>query len=618
MLGLRAKLLAGLGSLMAILLAVALLSNSIVAHYSDSIQTLFYQDYDSAAACQVMQESVDAVAEQAERRVWGDAHITLASAQPAIDQFESEFAIQSKIADVPGEREATDRLKSVWNGFIESHKSLFDPALTETQRRDLLTSQVLPRASEVRSAAQEIIDMNIRYMTSGRGEAKLKAVHARWAMHLLTASGLGVAAVIVILCGTIVLRPLRLLTRSVNEISTGKLDLAVNISGHDEIAQLAGAFNQMAAQLREFKRLDHEKLVRTQHTTQLAIDSLPDAVIVLDRGGTIELVNQTAIRLFDLMPGMPIAGCNLRALSALAPATPQPHQGDAPGYRAAIRVEDDGRTRYFLPRTYPILDEHRSAIGTAVVLVDVTDFRRLDEMKNDLLATVAHELKTPLTTMRMIMHLLSEARVGPLGERQRELLAAARDESERLQQIVENLMDMGRIESGKALMDVRPVRADELVRRCVEPLKSSFDAHGIELAVRLPEAAPRVNADESRMLHVFGNLLGNALKYTPAGGTVTVSLSNDEHEARFSVADNGPGIAPEFLPRIFEKFFRAPGQQGNTGSGLGLAIVKDVIEAHGGRIWVESREGRGTAFHFALPAVAESPAEEAHVLAAAT
>ncbi len=365
----------------------------------------------------------------------------------------------------------------------------------------------------------------------------------------------------------------------------------------------------MAAQLREFKRLDREKLVRTQHTTQLAIDSLPDAVIVLDPAGKIELANQTATRLCNLHPGMPIRECNLRALAEIL----EPDRADAPrsaGYRAAIRVEDDGRTRYFLPRTYDIRDEANTLIGTVVVLVDVTDFRRLDEMKNNLLSMVAHELKTPLTSMRMIMHLLFEGRAGGPAE-QHELIAAAREDTDRLHEIIENLMDMGRLESGKALMDVRQIPADELVLRCVQPLQPSFESRGVTLSLDLPEHASIVQADETRMLHVFGNLLSNALRYTPSGGRVTVSICEiAPDETRFAVSDTGAGIAPEHLPRLFDKFFRVPGQPGGTGSGLGLAIVKDVVEAHGGRIWVESREGTGTRFFFTLPSITQSVQEQ--------
>jgi signal transduction histidine kinase/HAMP domain-containing protein len=613
-LGLRGKLLAGLAGLLAVLIAVTVISNSIIARYSDSIQNLFHDDYGSAAACQAMKEAVESMTAIAERRVWGDTRASLSLAEPSIDRFNRDLKLQEQIADVPGEAVADEQLRKDWSALVATYQKLFDPALSIDQQRQLYSMTLLPQSQAVRSQAQRLIDMNIRFMTSGRGEARLKATHAHLAMHILTGVGVGIAALIVILCGTFVLRPLRLLTSSARDISQGKLDLNLDIAAHDEIGLLARTFNDMAAQLRQFKRLDQEKLVRTQHTTQLAIDSLPDAVVVLDPTGNIELSNQTATRLCDLHPGMPIHGCNLRALAELF-ETGGAHAPRPAGYRAAIRVEDDGRTRYFLPRTYDIRDEASVPIGTVLVLVDVTDFRRLDEMKNNLLSMVAHELKTPLTSMRMIMHVLGEGRVSGPAEQQ-ELITAAREDTDRLHQIIENLLDMGRLESGKALMEVREVPADELARQCAQPLQSSFDARGVTLSLDLPEHAPLVKADQTRMLHVFGNLLSNALRYTPAGGAVTVALrSVSPGEVQFTVADTGSGIPPEHLPRLFDKFFRVPGQPGGTGSGLGLAIVKDVVEAHGGRIWVESQPGAGTTFFFTLPTAAHSVQEQNYAAA---
>jgi len=260
----------------------------------------------------------------------------------------------------------------------------------------------------------------------------------------------------------------------------------------------------------------------------------------------------------------------------------------------------------------PILDEDRRQVGLTLVLADVTDFWRLDKMKSGLLSLVSHELKTPLTSMRMVLPLVLEEKLGPLTSRQRDLLSAAREDADRLHLIVENLLDMGRIESGKALLDVRPAEALDLVRRSLEPLRPVFEERGVDLRFDLPAPAPPasdaepllVKADATRIGHVFRNLLGNALRYTPAGGVVTVEVRPGKEEVEFRVSDTGSGIPREHLPRVFEKFFRAPGQSGESGAGLGLAIVKEVVEAHEGRVSAESREGRGATFRFTLPRAA--------------
>ena len=227
---------------------------------------------------------------------------------------------------------------------------------------------------------------------------------------------------------------------------------------------------------------------------------------------------------------------------------------------------------------------------------------------------VSHELKTPLTSMRMIMHLLAEEKVGPLTEKQRDLMTAARDDSDRLHKIVENLMDMGRIESGKALMEIRPTDSGELAAAAVDANRSSFAAKRIDLSLEASDHSPAVMADATRIGHVLQNLLNNALKYTAENGRVEVAIEEEASNGwvQFAVIDDGCGIPRQFVSRVFDKFFRVPGQAGDSGTGLGLAIVKDIVEAHGGRIWVESREGRGTTFRFVLPRASHAQQEVSH------
>jgi len=198
------------------------------------------------------------------------------------------------------------------------------------------------------------------------------------------------------------------------------------------------------------------------------------------------------------------------------------------------------------------------------------------------------------------LHLLLEEKVGPLTEKQAELLVAAREETERLDRILEDLLDIGRIESGKAPMELRPVSPRAMLSEAVEPYRNAACDGGVSLTVALSDDLPRVWVDPGRIAHVFANLLSNALKYTPPGGKVTLSAKEEGEFVRFLVSDTGVGISERYLPRIFEQFFRVPEQGAGTGVGLGLAIVKDIVEAHGGSVGVESREGAGSAFHFTL------------------
>jgi signal transduction histidine kinase len=212
----------------------------------------------------------------------------------------------------------------------------------------------------------------------------------------------------------------------------------------------------------------------------------------------------------------------------------------------------------------------------------------------------------------MAIHLLLEEKVGPLTEKQVELLVAANEDSDRLHSILNNLLDISRIESGRAQIDFRAVSPHSMVSEVVESFRRAAQDQGVSLSLEFPDDLPDVWADVTRINHVFGNLLSNALKYTPPGGKITLSAKADEERVQFFIADTGQGIPGKYLPRIFEQFFRVPEQGTETGAGLGLAIVKEIVEAHGGAIGVESHEGKGTTFTFALRRADQISKEETH------
>jgi len=471
-----------------------------------------------------------------------------------------------------------------------------DPAKgSETYRTTLA-----PQAARLRELAQGIIDINVKNMGFANGQVKQSSVQAERTLYWLIAAGVLLGVIFVAGISRSILRALGSLTVSAREIERGNLDLVVPVTTRDELGQLAESFNAMATRLREFRRTDRAKLVRTQRTTQLALGSLPDAVAIISPEGRVELANDTAQRLFGLAPESELAGTPATGLSELfrrAVTDRRPIQSK--GYDGAIQIFN-GQERFFLPTAVPIIDEERNLAGVTLVLADVTNLRKLDEMKSGMLSVVSHELKTPLTSIRMATHLLLEERVGQLNPKQQELLLAAREDADRLYEIIENLLDIGRIESGKALVELRPVPAEQVVHDAIAEVSAAYRDKGVTLESDVPDETPQVLADVDRISHVFSNLLGNALKYTNSGGHVKVSARTNDADVQFTVEDSGAGIPPEHLPRIFERFYRAPGQRGNTGAGLGLAIAKEIVEVHGGTIGVESKPGEGSRFSFTL------------------
>jgi signal transduction histidine kinase len=267
-----------------------------------------------------------------------------------------------------------------------------------------------------------------------------------------------------------------------------------------------------------------------------------------------------------------------------------------------ITFRYNGEDRAYLPQVLPIKDPFDITLGAAVVLNDVTRFRLLDQIKSDLVATVSHELKTPLTSIRLVVHLLLEETVGSLTPKQTELLIDARDNAERLLNTIEHLLALARLEEGRELLQVQPESPQTLLEVAADTARPRAEAKHIELKVEDASQLPQIDADSARLGHALNNLLDNALTYTDQGGSITLSArADDQQTVRLSIVDSGVGIPANYLPHVFDKFFRVPDQSRGHGTGLGLAIVREIVQAHGGQVSCESEVGKGTTFHLSLP-----------------
>lgn len=603
---LRTKLLVGLAPLLAIMVGLGLWAISMFDRLGGKIDVILRENYRSVLAAEGMKEALERMDSALLFAIGGEE-------EPARDQFrehrpkfEENLVVERGNVTLPGEQEMADALTSLFDRYAALTDRFFAmPTAAKDERTRLYFAQLLPTFNAIKAKADDVLDLNQRNMESERDRAREAAARSARLMIGALAGAAVVATALALTLSRSILGPVREVTRGARALSRGDLDQVVAATTRDELGELAQAFNAMARTIREFREAGTARLVRAQKTAQATIDSFPDPVVVVDTTGAVERANPAARRILEA------AATEGTAVPWTPPPTIRPVLRDVLAGRPdflptalehAVVFRDDGQERAFLPRVLAIRGDDGGPLGAAVVLTDVTRFRLMDQLKSDMVSTVSHELKTPLTGVQMAVHLLLEEAVGPLVPKQVELLLAARQDADRLLGIVNDLLDLTRIEQGRVALDMRPVAPAELAADAVERYAARAGDAGLTIRAEAAPGLPAVGVDRERVGHVFDNLIGNAVAHTPRGGSVAVAAEADgEGFVRFKVADTGEGIPGEHLGRIFEKFYRVPGSGTKGGAGLGLAIAREIVAAHGGQIEAESMPGAGTTFTFTLP-----------------
>lgn len=599
MTSLRNRLWLGFGSLLLILLVVSSLSVIVFTRYSHALERVFRENYDSAVYCDAMKEALDELNTRAQRLIWEEPAARKINSAEIEARFARNLDLQLHNVTLPGEGEASRHLADLWAQY-QDHYEKFNNL--QVGRSDVYEHDLLPRHDELNGVAQHVADMNMANMVSVDGQAKRTLLDVRNALLILVVAGTLLAGMVVWTASVSILRPLRDFTHSARQIEAGNLDLTLPLRSHDEIGELTEAFNSMTSRLREFKRIDRDRLMRSEQTTQLAIDSLPDAVFVIGPGDTIEIANDAARSYFGIEPGKKVSGLGLNWLTPLHEEVKTHNRPVEPrGYKSAIQLFVNGKERFLLPRAVPMLSPDGRQLGVTAILVDVTQLRQVDEAKSSLVSTVSHELRTPLTSQQLLLSLLLTSAGPSLSPSQKRMLEVAKLDSDRLYRTIDELLSISRMESGRTQLQFRDLSPREIIFSAVEPLRQLFTDKNLGLSISAPADLPAVIADSMAVHSALTNLLSNALKFTPGGGTVAVAAEETGQTVAFTVKDSGPGIPGEFRPRIFEKFFRVPATTGPSGAGLGLSIAKNIIEAHHGRIEFTCPADGGTVFRFTIP-----------------
>lgn len=601
---LRNRIILGLAPIFILLIAMGIYAVSLFAKLGGAVDIILRENFRSVLAAQNMKESAERMDSALFFSLVAEEERGSRMYEQNLPIFRENLKIELGNITLPGERELAEKIAALHDRYVKQAETFWSTA-DLTRRRQMYFSEMLPTFTEIKDTADKILRINQDAMVKADREARaLSATSIRY-MIIAIGGGLVIAVFFAVRLQRSILRPIRALTASSKELGEGNLDQVVPVPSHDELGQLADAFNKMAGKLRAYRQVTSDQILQARQMTEITFSAFPDAIVVLSNEGKIDFKNPAADRLFaklgkDYLPS-PVMTEAERVLKGGADFLPT-------DLAKALCLRIDDKETFILPRVIGMRDEQGNVFGTAVVLQDVTRFRLLDEVKTNLVSTVSHELKTPLTSVRMGLHLLLEEKIGALNPKQTELLLAAREDSERLLRMINDLLDLARIESGSRRMSLERHSPNELVRKAAKELVDLAEARDVQLKSDVEADLPKVAVEPQQIFHVFSNFVSNAAKYSRAGEEIVIAARRDrEGGVRFSVTDHGPGIPLQYQPRMFEKFFRVPGTD-SRGAGLGLAIAREIVTAHDGRVGVNSQPGKGSEFYFVLPA-AEEPAQ---------
>ncbi|TYB96114.1 MAG: cell wall metabolism sensor histidine kinase WalK, partial [Kosmotoga sp.] len=380
----------------------------------------------------------------------------------------------------------------------------------------------------------------------------------------------------------------------------------LEVQGDDEIAELTQEFNTMAERLKAFERINIQKIMEEKNKAEAIVESISDAVLVTDKENKIISLNTAAEKALNVsrheaMNRHILESIKNEDIFQIINSIYEMGSLHKNSRYKDIEIKEENETKHFRVKAKPIRDENGEISGVVTLLMDITKLKKVDQMKSEFVSTVSHEFRTPLTSIGMSVELLMDQKVGKVNDEQVELLKAIKEDYERLRDLVSDLLDLSKIESGKIQMDIVKCDLKSIVKNAIKPFDRQISEKNAELNANISERISKIKADFNKISWVLTNLIGNALRYIPddGSGKITVNAKELSNKVLVSVSDNGKGIPEEMQERIFEKFVRADDSE-TKGTGLGLAISKEILLAHGGDIWVRSKLGEGSTFYFTL------------------
>ncbi|MFO8184675.1 MAG: ATP-binding protein [Candidatus Aegiribacteria sp.] len=615
---LRIKILLGYSITLILTVVVIVLALMNIVDLGNATDAILQENYRSILAAENMIDAIERQDSGLLLMLLGYVEENKAMFQTHESNFLQWFGRARDNVTIRGEQEIIDSIDSLYMDYLGKTSELRLHIAREDSTAPLLYHEsVLPSFMSVRNMCASLREINQNTMYNASLIAGEVAERAMWSMVVIGAIVIIVGVGFSLFLSKLLVRPLRQMLEATKEIASGSYNINIRTKSRDEVGKLAEGFNTMARELKLYSEMNIEQILAEKHKSEAVLRNIDDGVILIDADSTVTAINPSAAEALSV--GIDQVGGthaleiikNDRLYEMIKRTI---ETGEAPAIGREERIislggEEKGKTYQF--NITPIKTKRNALIGVVLQLRDITHFRELDRLKSEFVMTASHELRTPLTSMEMSISLLKEGTESKLSDKEKELLNAADEDVHRLKSLVNDLLDLSRIESGKIEMEFDRVDPAMLLEKAEAALTVSAEERKVELRRTAREDLPPVKADPNKITWVLTNLVSNALRYTGEDGVIELKAVAAGPQVQISVSDNGAGIPYEQQSRIFDKFAQVKGDARAGGSGLGLAICREIVRAHGGTIWVDSVPGEGSTFSFTLPVYREKSKEKA-------
>ncbi|MFZ5969084.1 MAG: ATP-binding protein [Bacillota bacterium] len=609
--GIKFKILGVYILLLTVLAISSIWSVTTFNRLSNSIENIMESNYKSIVAAQNMVVAL-------ERQDSAELAYMFSSDQIASQNFrenEIEFLkwlsrAEDNITET-GEKENLDQIHQLYTRYIDEFTILVDLQNKEgaSEARSYYYNEVLPLFEETKDACRSLQNLNQNGMLLRKNMAHGISTNASYSTIFVSGVTILIGLFFAVYLTNKIVNPIYNLIEKIKKIAEGDYSHQLDITGKDEIAELAQEFNVMTRKLQSFDKYNLKKLMEEKQKAEAIVESISDGIIVTNEEHKLLLVNRAAetalnIREREVLHKHFLEVIKREDIFQVIDKVKDRESIDTYKKYTDITIEGESGKKHYRMNVTPIRTRDGENIGVVTLLQDITKMKEVDQIKSDFVSTVSHEFRTPLTSIGMGVGLLLDGTPGNINEDQKELLEAIKEDGERLKNLVSDLLDLSRIESGKIQMDIENHSMKDIAENAIKPFNIQAKDRNIDIQIDVREELSKVKADFHKISLVLTNLIGNAMKYTPTDGSGIIKISAREtaNKMLVSVSDNGRGIPEDYQQKIFEKFIQVRDDNGETpgGTGLGLAISKEIVNAHGGEIWVKSQLGEGSTFYFTL------------------